>query len=747
MSAAEFVDRATGKGRRRVHYDVTIDGVPGTFTDRAGETLPVSPAIDGRAMLVSFEESPVTLDRRQRVQTGGGAVVKLQDRDGALQALFAVRGRRVTYIAVNLTAVATTVTVSSTTSLPSSGVVYVAAETIAYSGKLGPTLTGCTRGAHGSRAQAHRGDATAGAGVFAAPPSWIGRRVRVVGYFDGDDGVRDSASATELGVFRLEESPTPDGVGGWELRCSHLSDELMKRKLGSGLLSVATPGGVAGYTSAETLTFAVPAGTGTLFTQRSTALGRTSMLVEFDGISSILDITGVVGDVVTCSIYPRTAADIGVIAHVGDTDIARLTFASVKNMCLLGGGVPYILALAALTSINGDGTNGSFDVLPGVEPTTLGGPGFRFGAGIPSAEVDTVSMTATASIVPSTWSYPIDAEIPVADFLADFCRASNTAAVFSRAGQMTFAPLVERRATSVATITEAHCFGSITSTIIEDETYARVEVSCNYDPFEGEYEGTVTVIDEDIAATYAPRENTLVIESRTIVVDPVDIGGDGSLVRPSVSIDEIGLDLRREMVAHRGGALVITAKLSAKHCLLNLGDLVTLLMPSVSDRRGGLITSAQGRIIERANEWRSGDLSITVSVLVEERLSHFAPHALITSVDVPFGSLQAVILSTTDIGGDVTPTRSFRVGDVLTVVSSDGLTVEIGYAEIDSISTDTKMFLKAGPVGDALPLVAGEFLLLRSTIVSTPSADGFSEDEYTYHDGASLLTSATSRWR
>lgn len=156
MSAANFVARATGKGRRQVHYVVTIDGVPGAFTDRADEAAPSAPDVDGRGMVGSFEESKITLDRRQRVQVGGGAAVTLQDRDGILAALFAVRSRRATYVTANETASATTIDVANTGALSSSGVVYVAAETIAYTGKTATTLTGCTRGAYGSTAQAHQ---------------------------------------------------------------------------------------------------------------------------------------------------------------------------------------------------------------------------------------------------------------------------------------------------------------------------------------------------------------------------------------------------------------------------------------------------------------------------------------------------------------------------------------------------------------------------------------------------------------
>jgi hypothetical protein len=756
MSAANFIVRATGRGRRQVHYVVTIDGVPGAFTDRADESTPSAPDVDGRGMVVSFEESKVTLDRRQRLQVGGGAVVTLQDRDGILAALFAVRSRRATYVTANETASATTIDVANTGTLASAGVVYVAAETIAYTGKTATTLTGCTRGAYGSQAQAHRGGTEQGAGVYTVPPSWLGRRVRVVGYFDDDDGQPDTSTETDLGVFRLEESPTPLGNGLWELRCSHLSDELTRRKIGSGIRDWPTPGTLARFTrdgAVDLLTMTTVKGVGAALLQRSTALGMTQARVKFSDpdVSAIYDVydvdTSGSVDVIRVRLPARTASGLDIEAAISNA-ARRVTVESIRPMLVLEGGVPYVMALSALTSVTGDGTNGTYDVMPGVEPTTLGGPGHRFGAGIPDDEVDVSSFTDTALSVPLSWTYPIDDEIPLVDFVKDFAREANAAAILTRSGELAMTPLVEERQTPVAIIAEKDCFGAITSVVVEEDTYARVEIDCNYDPLDGDYEGHVTVIDEEIAATYAPRENALVMESRSIVVTPVDTSGDnGSFLRPSVDHALLLPTLRRDMLASRGGSLVVTAKLSAKHVLLNLGDLVALSLPSVSDRRGGTLADAVGRVIERQNEWRSGDLSITVSVLVEERLFHFAPHAEIDSVDPPGAGLQKVYLSTTEVGNNAAPALSFRPGDVLTVVSADGLTVDIGYAEVDSVTDVATIVLKAGPVGDALPLVAGQFILLRSAAASVSSADGFDETDYTYHDGAALLVDVTSRWR
>lgn len=59
-------------------------------------------------------------------------------------------------LSATLTAAATTVDVEDTSAFASSGTAYVGREAITYTGKTGTTLTGCTRGTSGTKAQVHR---------------------------------------------------------------------------------------------------------------------------------------------------------------------------------------------------------------------------------------------------------------------------------------------------------------------------------------------------------------------------------------------------------------------------------------------------------------------------------------------------------------------------------------------------------------------------------------------------------------
>jgi hypothetical protein len=55
---------------------------------------------------------------------------------------------------------ATTITVDSTTSFPTSGIINIDTELVTYTGKTGTTFTGCVRGANGSTAASHLDNAT-----------------------------------------------------------------------------------------------------------------------------------------------------------------------------------------------------------------------------------------------------------------------------------------------------------------------------------------------------------------------------------------------------------------------------------------------------------------------------------------------------------------------------------------------------------------------------------------------------------
>jgi hypothetical protein len=107
-----------------------------------------------------------------------------------------------TYLRTTATPTATTLDVYSTEGLPSSGVVHIGTEAIRYTGKTATTLTGCTRGAWDTIAQAHYvsdGEGLADAMVTDYPLGVEGRRAYL--YIFGEVPV-EAAQLDSLGVLR-----------------------------------------------------------------------------------------------------------------------------------------------------------------------------------------------------------------------------------------------------------------------------------------------------------------------------------------------------------------------------------------------------------------------------------------------------------------------------------------------------------------------------------------------------------------
>ena len=502
------------------------------------------------------------------------------------------------------------------------------------------------------------------------------------------------------------------------------------------LLRLTTIHGVAESLTQGTL--------GTHLLVSTTGRGKTIFKIKSVTAGAVVD---------TIDLYPTALTDAGrllvsdafFVFETGGNSAAldRIQVEWIKHIAILGTSTPSVSMLNALESRTGDGSAGTFDVLPGVEPTTLGGPGFRFGAAMPTAEIDVGSLVATT--VPQGWSWVIDEELPLGDLLRDYCRDTNTAAIYTPTGQLSFVPMVEDASSSAATIAEAHIMGAVQATIAEDSIYGRARIECNYDPIDGEYEGTVDIIDEDIASTYAPAEGSLVVRSRSLMVDPIDQGGDGSLVRGTTSIDEVLPSLRRTMVDSRGGTLVLTLTADGRHLTLPLGSLVDLSLPSVPDFRGGTLAAGRARVVERDPDWQS--MTVRLTLIVEEVLWYFAPFGIVASVAAPVGANQTITLTSDPYAPD--GTSAFRTTDQAHVLAAaDGTLVGAGVSVVSITSPTVFVVTDLDPVDPSLPLVAGQAIVYASTLSSgTSSAGGLGGKDYAHMDGENVSSALLTRWR
>ena len=199
---------ATGRGR--ISARLVIEGWP---VEYVSDRRMARDLTDGRTRLHGLDVSRVEIgasaDMMRATIEADGITARISDmgriagaRHGAVTRSL-LRGPTVrTYLRTTATPTATTIDVYSTEGLPSSGVVHIGTEAIAYTGKTSDTLTGCTRGAWDTIAQAHYvsdGEGLADALVTDYPLGVEGRRAYL--YILGDVPA-STAQLTSLGTLR-----------------------------------------------------------------------------------------------------------------------------------------------------------------------------------------------------------------------------------------------------------------------------------------------------------------------------------------------------------------------------------------------------------------------------------------------------------------------------------------------------------------------------------------------------------------
>ena len=150
--------------------------------------------------------SPLSANFLTGESDAGGFSIETTDISGLLDDL---NVSEVTTLDGDQNEVASTISVVSASSLSSSGVVWVGSEAIAYSGKSGNDLTGCTRGYYGTTATSHfDGDF-----VFSSPTGLWGKRIFLKWKTQGNNswvrsiGVIDSVEFVDGGYRLVATSP------------------------------------------------------------------------------------------------------------------------------------------------------------------------------------------------------------------------------------------------------------------------------------------------------------------------------------------------------------------------------------------------------------------------------------------------------------------------------------------------------------------------------------------------------------
>ena len=643
-----FAERLVSEAGRRWGFAVVVQGVPvvavrgvrDLSTPLPTALLDLAWPMPGGVELVEVEiakldQAKKSIDLVQRRMVGGSLTVGLIDDDaGTLAALFTPRSRHTTRVGADIDDSATPaaqVLLSTgaiedpATSASGLGHLYVGAETILIDSIASSTTVSVVeRGAYGSRAQPHLG----GEPVYNVPPSWLGRRVKLLGFFIEDDGSVDAATGVVLDTFRLEEPPTPLGPDQWELRGSHLSDEIAEKKMGIGLRDVdgmgfrIQPGASAGEQA-----FVSAYGTSPF------TLGAYPTFIRLSGRSQRVVVTGTTarqGDelVTVHEVLSLSGVDV-VFRAASEVDAGdAVTYASAaRHIAILRNGSPGVLAAIALSSRLGDGSNGTYDALPGVESATLGADEWFMGAGIPSSEIDIDAFIDVGWSAP-WWTYVIDDEIEVGDFLREFCIVTESFWSMTSSGALTVTSLARRAEAPTTTISDL--VGAEPIVLHDEESVLpRVKIACSYNTLTQEFEESITIVDVEMAKRYPQRQDVYEIESRAVHITP-HRRGTPRLAAPQITIAQVEGFLRRLMVEDRRGRAIVSFATHLDGMTVELGEVIGVAFPDLPDLAGGTLTDGRARVLALHPDYDAGMLHVEAQVL--DRSFAIAPAAVIASV-------------------------------------------------------------------------------------------------------------------
>lgn len=730
-----YLERLAADGGHNHRLYVAVEGVPYVFHCDADFPSSYAGGATPLALITQIIQTNRQLNPNTRRIEGHSLTIRLLD-DGAgvLAALFAARSYRTSYVSSSVGA-AGDVTVKGVGGLPAAGTVYLEDEAVTYTSIVGTTLTGCTRGAFSTEAGPHLGDADDGDDVFVAPPSWKGRRVFLFGYFKPKDVSPQGASLAELtlsrqlGTFIIDDVPEKQTTTEWVISCKDLVEELGAKKLGDGFIDNTIPEARQGSNAGGNLELVV--GEGAAFNQFTVGTATTYVRIKKSGDGeNPYAILPLVGQVSTDSIEYSYAE-----ALVVD-DVASAAVSEVRHIAVLRGS-PAIVALYVIMSRLGDGTNGTYDVLPGFDAGDVGEANTRMGAGISSGDVDIDSFLAFTS--GPSWSYVIDDVLPLSDFMFELCLAVGAAWLPSRSGELKLISLAEDGANPVMTVDDKIMDRTQPITMKYDEAniYPRLRFSCNYDIATRAYRYIANFIDVKLRKRFKRREDELQLKSKSICVE----GQPGVRGRPTVTQAELAGSMRRVQAAEGRGRAFISGVANLRITKAEVGDVVTLNNLIAIDGLGNQVLINQpARITAMDPHDYSGKVPVTFQLL--DKLWRVAPAC---TIDSRAGAV--LTLNAADIGiPNATPGKMFADTGVF-VFDVSGPTKH----QANVIAhTDLTITL------DAAPAFANDhnvdFVKLDSQTNGSGAAseDGYTDDEFLYmmpddeNDGTAI---EVTRWR
>jgi hypothetical protein len=669
------------------HVDVTmalvVEGIPTVFTERTIATTAPASWNGGTqaACITRVEEGEASLDLTERRETAATLDVDILD-DGSLTTLFASASRSVTYVTANAISSATTISVDSTAGMVAGQAIYIGSETIVIGTVASATsLTGCTRGAYGSKAAALFGASNEGDSVYLRPPSWRGRRAKLYGW---------GATETLLGTYILDDAPVQQGDQSWSLRFATVAQEYFERVIGLGLRKVAAYWVWSIPTSLTVITVIVE-------DAKAFRMGvsfPTYVIFEYRGGASIYRLEGVdtTNNRIDVSLQPFFETR-HVLTGVGPLTKAPVT---VRPLAVFGG---RRAMLNVLTSSEGQNTS-LWDRLPGRVSASTYDPGWRMGAAFDLSEV---SLTDFDEVAETESTFVISKERKLTDMLREWTLLTNTAIVTTVDGKIRPISLSPPRLSNTTTIGASSIIpdGAVSVLADENNVYPLIEIKAGYDPINDSYVDSFFALNGDLAKRYPRATGKLSVEISSIGVAgkyPSNVSRppwtNPVSMRPEAMIPFVDALMKPSTTGRR----IVSISLSHEHLALRLGDVVTFGndLPSgfaVPDMRGGTILGASGRIISRRPRYDQARVDVKVELF--DRRLHVCPSAIITGI-----AGNTITLAVGNVENSIAnPTEHFIVNSEVLIVdrSQGGGAGAPWLAVVTAIPSGTQLTLDAVP--------------------------------------------------
>ena len=737
--------------RKKLWLWITIQGVERVF--KQNSTMACADVLGGSrpesAVLLDIDEGGEDLDFAKRIVVGGGLSFKLKQPFGTtiLEDIYRPRARSFSWVTSDTVPAATALALQSTSGLSANDLIYIGQETIRVGTVAsGTSLTGCTRELYGSRADTYLASSTSlGAAVYLAPPSLVGRRVTLYGSLVLDDGSTTSALTKTIGTFVIEQNPEWIDEHTLDVRCGPLMDLYRRAPQYQGIREVQA--GAIGHSATDTEALAVEVADATAFTIPATFPTYALLTREGRGTIARLLAADNVSTPNLIDVYPEDMLEPSGLRFTANGTLSDATTSQdierARHIAIVSG-MTGTWALWLLLSRYGDGTNGAYDVLPGVQRTAIEGEEFRFGAGLSEDDVDDAAISDASGY----WvTFPLMRQCEVGDVLAELTLQTNTFAYVTAAGLLSVSALGDNRAASVLTLDSSYCIANETARVsVDEESIApRLVWRADYDPNTDEYILEHVSVDMELVQRYPQREEPLEIESRGIGVDVSTHSGGRQQLRRPFPLTMLELNQLARSYQSRGGRgrLIIRRKFKIAAAIARVGDVVTISF-SAKDGQGGDVLGSSARVIGRRPSHSEGWCELTFEVF--EPVYRFAPSAVIVARSTVSIANDTYELSTTapDAAGS-SPQNDFFVGQV----------VRIWDVSAGTSTTATVAALLSGPprlrftAAVAAPEANRDWLTWNTlSAADGPSSNGDDSNDWAYFmpDTGTAGNGNTRRW-